>query len=42
MDWHSKKVLFWRLSNSMDTDFRVSALEENLAKYGNPDIFNTD
>lgn len=42
MDWHSRKVLSWRLSNTMDVDFCVSALEEALAKYGKPDIFNTD
>jgi putative transposase len=42
MDWHSRKVLSWRLSNSMDTDFCVEALEEALATYGNPEIFNTD
>lgn len=42
MDWHSRKVLSWRLSNTMDTDFCVAALEEALAKYGKPDIFNTD
>ena len=42
MDWHSRKVLSWRLSNTMDTDFCVAALEEALAKYGTPDIFNTD
>ena len=42
MDWHSRKVLSWRLSNTMDVDFCVSALEEALAKYGSPDIFNTD
>ena len=42
MDWHSRKVLSWRLSNTMDTDFCVAALEEVLAKYGKPDIFNTD
>ena len=42
MDWHSRKVLSWRLSNTMDTDFFVSALEEALAKHGSPDIFNTD
>ena len=42
MDWYSRKVLSWRLSNTMDTDFCVSALEEALAKYGTPDIFNTD
>lgn len=42
MDWHSRKVLSWKLSNSMDTDFCIYALEEALAKYGTPDIFNTD
>lgn len=42
MDWHSRKVLSWRLSNSMDTDFCVAAVEEALARYGKPDIFNTD
>ena len=42
MDWHSRKVLSWRISNTMDADFCVWALEEALAKYGKPDIFNTD
>ena len=42
MDWHSRKVLSWRLSNTMDTDFCIDALKEAIAKYGNPDIFNTD
>ena len=42
IDWHSRKVLSWRLSNSMDSDFCVAALEEALRKYGSPDIFNTD
>jgi putative transposase len=42
MDWHSRAVLSWRLSNSMDTDFCVAALEEALDKYGPPEIFNTD
>ena len=42
MDWHSRKVLSWRLSNTMDADFCVAALEEALAKNGKPDIFNTD
>ena len=42
MDWHSRKVLSWRLSNTLEADFCVSALEEALAKYGVPDIFNTD
>lgn len=42
MDWHSRKVLSWRLSNTMDTHFCVEALEEALTKYGAPEIFNTD
>jgi putative transposase len=42
MDWASRKVLAWRLSNTMDTEFCVSALEEAIARYGRPDIFNTD
>ena len=42
MDWHSRKVLSWRVSNSMDADFCVEALEEAIVKYGCPEIFNTD
>jgi putative transposase len=42
MDWASRAVLAWRLSNTMDTSFCVSALEEALAKFGTPEIFNTD
>ena len=42
MDWHSRKVLSWRLSNTMDVQFCVDALEEALDRYGSPDIFNTD
>lgn len=42
MDWHSRKVLSWRLSNTLDTDFCIVALEEALSKYGKPAIFNTD
>ncbi len=42
MDWYSRKVLSWRLSNTLETDFCVAALEEALAKHGIPDIFNTD
>jgi putative transposase len=41
MDWHSRYVLAWRLSNSLDADFCIDALEEALSK-GRPDIFNTD
>jgi putative transposase len=42
MDWHSRKVLSWRISNVMDTDFCVDALNEALNQYGSPEIFNTD
>jgi putative transposase len=42
MDWASRAVLTWRLSNTMDVSFCVSALEEALARFGTPDIFNTD
>lgn len=42
MDWHSRKVLSWRMSNTMDARFCVEALEEALALYGRPEIFNTD
>ncbi|MBF0329957.1 MAG: IS3 family transposase, partial [Nitrospirae bacterium] len=42
MDWASRKVLSWRLSNTLDADFCVSALKEALCKYGKPKIFNTD
>jgi putative transposase len=42
MDWHSRKVLSWRVSNTMDSDFCVTALKEAIHKYGCPEIFNTD
>ncbi|AML53801.1 integrase (plasmid) [Falsihalocynthiibacter arcticus] len=42
MDWHSRKVLSWRLSNSMEADFCVEALNEAIAKYGKPKIMNSD
>jgi len=42
MDWHSRKVLSWRLSNTMDTECCIVALEEAIDRYGTPDIFNTD
>ena len=42
MDWASRKVLAWRLSNTMEADFCVAALDEAIAHYGRPDIFNTD
>ena len=42
MDWHSRRVLSWRLSNTMHADFCIEALEEALECYGRPAIFNTD
>ena len=42
IDWWSRKVLSWRLSNSLDAQFCVDALQEALSRYGAPEIFNTD
>jgi putative transposase len=42
VDWHSRRVLSWRLSVTMDTAFCVEAVEEALARHGKPEIFNTD
>jgi len=42
VDWFSRKVLAWRLSITMEAAFCIEAVEEALAKYGRPDIFNTD
>jgi putative transposase len=42
MDWHSRKVLSWKLSNTLDTDFCVQAVEEAINRFGAPEIFNTD
>ena len=42
MDWASRRVLSWRLSNTMDATFCVEALEEALAIHGRPEIFNSD
>ncbi len=42
MDWYSRKVLSWRVSNSLDASFCVDALEEAIYRFGVPDIFNTD
>jgi putative transposase len=42
IDWVSRAVLSWRLSNTMDASFCVAALEDALARYGKPEIFNTD
>ena len=42
MDWATRKVLSWRLSNTLDASFCVEALDEAIAKYGKPEIMNTD
>ena len=42
MDWASRKVLSWRLSNTLDVTFCIEALEEALLRFGTPEIFNTD
>jgi putative transposase len=42
MDWTSRKVLAWRVSNTMDVEFCLEALEEALDRFGKPEIFNTD
>ena len=42
IDWHSRYVLSWRLSNTLESGFCVEALNEALERYGNPEIFNSD
>ena len=42
MDWTTRKVLAWRLSNTLEADFCIEALEEALARFGPPEIMNTD
>lgn len=42
MDWYSRRVLSWRLSNTLDASSCVEALQEALRRYGTPEIFNTD
>ena len=42
MDWYSRKILSWRVSNTLDTDFCLDALEEAISRYGCPEMFNTD
>jgi putative transposase len=42
LDWYSRRVLAWRLSNSLDSHFCVEALQEAIAGYGAPEVFNTD
>jgi len=42
MDWHSRRVLSWRLSNTMDASFCEEALREAVSRFGRPEIFNSD
>lgn len=42
MDWHSRRILAWRLSNTLTADFCLEAVEEAIARYGTSEIFNTD
>jgi putative transposase len=42
VDWYSRRVLAWRLSNTLTTDFCIEALQEAILRYGPPEIFNTD
>ena len=42
IDWHSRYVLSWRISNTMDTSFCIDALNDALSRHGKPEIFNTD
>lgn len=42
MDWHSRKILSWRVSNTLDKEFCIEAAAEAIEKFGPPEIFNTD
>ena len=42
MDWYSRRVLSWRLSNTLDASFCVEALQEAISRFGRPEIFNSD
>ena len=42
LDWATRRVLSWRLSNSLTTDFCIEAVEEAIQRHGKPQIFNTD
>ena len=42
LDWHSRRVLSWRVSNTLTTDFCLDAVREAIVRYGTPEIFNTD
>jgi putative transposase len=42
MDWHSRKILSWRVSNTLESEFCIEAVEQAILRYGKPEIFNTD
>ena len=42
MDWYSRKVLSWRISNTLDSEFCIDAVKEAIGKHGKPEIFNAD
>ena len=42
LDWASRRVLAWRLSNTLTTDFCLDAVQDAVVRYGPPEIFNTD
>jgi len=42
IDWYSRKILSWRLSNTMDVNFCIDCLDEALDRYGEPEFFNSD
>jgi putative transposase len=42
VDWHTRKVLAWRISNTLEAEFCVDALNEAIHKFGPPEIMNTD
>ncbi len=42
MNWHTRKVLYWRISNTLEAQFRVDALNEAIHKFGVPGIMNAD
>ncbi len=42
IDWYSRHVLSWRISNTLDSDFCIDALNDALSRYGKPEIFNSD
>ena len=42
LDWASRRVLAWRLSTTLTTDFCLDAVQEAVVRYGSPELFNTD